>query len=161
MSEIRTISDGSFVLGQTSATNFEAGPGISITQPSEGTIRIANDETVLWSGDLTTSSFSLTLNETCQNFEIIRFEGYSNNGVGWPMYGYTYTNNTRDGGKIECSLICAEPQHFKATVMELSGTSLKCIDMFEKNFLSTGVGYLQNNYGITKVVGVNRIAGGN
>lgn len=38
---MNTIYDGSFVLGQTSATNFQAGQGIKIDEPSEGTVRIA------------------------------------------------------------------------------------------------------------------------
>ncbi len=44
MSEnIQSIANGSFVLGQTSATNFVAGPGITIDSPSAGTVRIGND----------------------------------------------------------------------------------------------------------------------
>lgn len=66
---MNTIYDNTFVLGQTSATNFVAGPGISITQPSEGTVRIANDETVLWSGASTNTAFNLS--EPITNFEYI------------------------------------------------------------------------------------------
>jgi hypothetical protein len=51
MSEINSIAQGTYTIGQTSATTYQAGPGISITQPSEGTVRISNDETVLWEGD--------------------------------------------------------------------------------------------------------------
>ena len=51
MSEnIQSISQGTYTIGQTSATNFVAGPGIKIDEPSAGTVRIGNDETVLWSG---------------------------------------------------------------------------------------------------------------
>jgi hypothetical protein len=51
MSEnIQSIANGTFVLGTTSATNFVGGTGITIDSPSEGTVRISNDETVLWSG---------------------------------------------------------------------------------------------------------------
>ena len=49
---MNTIYDNTFVLGQTSATNFVAGPGIVIDEPSAGTVRIGNDETVLFSGDV-------------------------------------------------------------------------------------------------------------
>ena len=49
MSEnIQSISQGTYTIGQTSATNFIAGPGISIDSPSAGTVRIGNDETVLY-----------------------------------------------------------------------------------------------------------------
>ena len=44
MSEnIQSIANGSFVLGNTNELTFSAGPGISITQPSEGTVRIGTD----------------------------------------------------------------------------------------------------------------------
>lgn len=48
MSDIQSIANGTYVIGQTSATNFVAGNGIKIDSPSEGTVRIANDETVLY-----------------------------------------------------------------------------------------------------------------
>ena len=72
MSEINSIANGTYVIGQTSATNFIAGPGISITQPAEGTVRIANDETVLWEGTLgAVGVTSATLSEAFTNFEQI------------------------------------------------------------------------------------------
>ena len=47
---IQSISQGTYTIGQTSATNFVAGNGIKIDEPSAGTVRIGNDETVLWEG---------------------------------------------------------------------------------------------------------------
>jgi len=70
---MNTIYDGTFVLGSTSATTFSAGPGITISQPSEGTIAIRNDETVLWSGNADAASFPLTLSESLSNFERVMF----------------------------------------------------------------------------------------
>ena len=67
---MNTIYDGSFVLGQTSATNFIAGNGIKIDEPSAGTVRIGNDETVLWEGTGTTA---FTASEPLTNFERIKF----------------------------------------------------------------------------------------
>jgi len=73
MSEnIQSIANGSFVLGNTSATTYQAGNGISITQPSEGTVRISNDETVLYSGKASLSNISL--NESITGFAYINFE---------------------------------------------------------------------------------------
>lgn len=44
MSEnIQSISQGTYTIGQTSATNFVAGPGITIDSPSEGIVRIGTD----------------------------------------------------------------------------------------------------------------------
>lgn len=67
---MNTIYDGSFVIGQTSATNFQAGPGIKIDEPSAGTVRIGNDETVLY--EATPAEFNSTsysLSESPMNFE--------------------------------------------------------------------------------------------
>lgn len=155
--EIQSISQSNYILHNIDAKKLYVQEPLFTANSGDAVyVGWRPDETVLWSGNQTTSAFNITLNETCQNFEMIRFEGGTNNGAGWPMYGYTYTDNTRDGGKIECTMMGVDPNHFKATVMELSGTNLKCVQMFEKNMLSTEVGYNKNNFYITKVVGVNR-----
>lgn len=89
MSEnIQSIANGSFVLGQTSATNFVAGPGISITQPSEGTVKIANDEIELYydpTNHNVTNDAEFVMSESIWNFErvIITFDNmeYANRYV--------------------------------------------------------------------------------
>ena len=64
---------GTYTIGQTSATNFVAGPGITIDSPSAGTVRIGNDETVLYEDtNYTYGRTSVTLSESYKNFEIIR-----------------------------------------------------------------------------------------
>ena len=72
MSEINSIANGTFTIGQTSATNFVAGPGIKIDEPSAGTVRIGSDETVLWSGELKYGDDNAPLAEAITNFERIR-----------------------------------------------------------------------------------------
>lgn len=74
MSEIRSISEGTFVIGDTNGLTFEAGPGISVSQPSEGTVRIANDETVLWETNVTSGADSATLSEPLTNFERVKIK---------------------------------------------------------------------------------------
>ena len=72
MSEINSIANGTFTLGQTSATNFQAGPGIKIDSPSAGTVRIGTDETVLWEGNganVETKTQDFVLSESYNNFE--------------------------------------------------------------------------------------------
>ena len=75
MSEpIQSIATGTYMIGETTQTELQAGPGISITQPSEGTVRIANDETVLWtvpSGYESSNGYDITLSESIHNFEEI------------------------------------------------------------------------------------------
>lgn len=68
---MNTIYDNTFVLGQTSATNFVAGPGIKIDEPSAGTVRIGNDETVLFERSAS-SGLSGSLAEPCLNFDLIK-----------------------------------------------------------------------------------------
>lgn len=71
---MNTIYDNTFTIGQTSAINFEAGPGVSITEPSAGTVRIGNDETVLWSGsEYLSASPVITANDYFTNYEKINF----------------------------------------------------------------------------------------
>ena len=74
MSEINSIANGTFTLGQTSATNFQAGPGIKIDSPSAGTVRIGNDETVLWEGTKSwwEDTSNLSASENLSNFETIK-----------------------------------------------------------------------------------------
>lgn len=76
MSEnIQSISIGTYTIGSTSATNFVAGTGIKIDEPSAGTVRIGNDETVLWSGS---PSGEITLSEPCTNFDKLEFTTTNN-----------------------------------------------------------------------------------
>lgn len=71
---MNTIYDGSFVLGQTSATNFIAGNGITIDSPSAGTVRIGNDETVLWSGTASKNDM-MQLSEPFSGFHYLEIYG--------------------------------------------------------------------------------------
>ena len=70
MSEnIQSISMGTYTIGQTSATNFVAGPGIKIDEPSAGTVRIGTDETVLWSGAMASAA---NLSEPMTAFDYVK-----------------------------------------------------------------------------------------
>ena len=74
MSEnIQSISQGTYTIGSTSATNFIAGPGISIDSPSAGTVRIGNDETLLFQTTGLGSS-ACNLSEPISSFDNIKIE---------------------------------------------------------------------------------------
>lgn len=75
MSEnIQSIANGTYVIGETSATNFIAGNGIKIDEPSAGTVRIGNDETVLFESSAGAyMKDGITLSENMNNFEVIKF----------------------------------------------------------------------------------------
>ena len=64
------IYNGTFLLGNTSATTLSAGPGIKIDTSVPGTIKISNDETVLFSGNLSQGNKdTILLSEPITNFE--------------------------------------------------------------------------------------------
>lgn len=75
MSEINSIANGTYTIGQTSATNFVAGPGIKIDEPSAGTVRIGNDETVLWenNGGFSAKGLTAGFSEPASAFERLMF----------------------------------------------------------------------------------------
>jgi len=161
---MNTIYDGSFVLGNTSATTYQAGPGISITQPSEGTVRISNDETVLWEGDYTNSG-SITFSESYKNFAImaVYFKDNDNN----TNIHYIITAN--QGGRMilvsyTFGMLSSQVQLWiKPTNYTLTNTSITYIEDNEFNLLAGSVrvnGAAQRIH-ILKVVGINRISGGN
>lgn len=123
---MNTIYDGTFVIGQTSATNFQAGPGISITQPSEGTVRIASDETVLWesntawSGGNTDMKANFTLSEQVSAFDKVDIHF-------WKKYGSYFSYEV-------------------ATIPVISNTIQYCVDPFPENML-TGSWFNMKLYG--------------
>lgn len=69
MAEINSIANGTYTIGETNKLTFSAGPGIVIDEPSAGTVRIGNDETVLWSGNTNSG----TLSEPISAFEYAKF----------------------------------------------------------------------------------------
>ena len=76
------IYNGSFVLGDTSATTLSAGPGIKLDTSVPGVIGISNDETILWSGDTPTSA--AILSEPASGFERVKI--LIGNGAGFDTY---------------------------------------------------------------------------
>lgn len=81
MSEnIQSIANGTYSIGETNKLTFSAGPGIKIDEPSAGTVRIANDETVLWSGSPASTVTSIALTEPWSGFERIKLFGKSEGG---------------------------------------------------------------------------------
>jgi len=164
MSEnIQSIANGSFVLGSTSATTYQAGPGITITQPSEGTVRISNDETVLWSGAGTSA---VTLSEPITNFEAIKIyhHTYSDEFYGLPVpsefrFWHMYGNSAQ--ATFKCAMVQTFVQdsthinidHTKTLGYNFTATST------QPNAVTNNDTYAKNI--IVKVVGINRISGSN
>ena len=158
MSEINSIANGTFTLGQTSATNFQAGPGIKIDSPSAGTVRIANDETVLWSGNALTG----TLNESPWNFEKLGFE------TSGSLNSLQYNEFPAISGKNMMAMTTIGPEstavwHFTPSQISFNGNTftLKSCDFYaitsQKTFNSNAGDHIK----MIKVIGINRISGGN
>lgn len=150
MSEnIQSISQGTYTIGQTSATNFVAGPGIKIDEPSAGTVRIGNDETVLWSGDANTGS--ITASEELSNFNKIEAT-FSLKTQGNEAQTIVYVPGTSPG--INAMLPKGANGYSYVTTWNVSN-----------NIISLNKTYIQevdhnNNYNevfLTKIVGINRI----
>ena len=154
---MNTIYDGTFVLGNTSATTYQAGPGISITQPSEGTVRIANDETVLFSGNLTGNGATAQLSEPITNFERIKVYGHTDDGIQCPWFTEFYPSaEVEDVGVASNNKGWAKWFNFTIT----SGGLYTNVTGRVLTFGTTTWGNL-DTYGMTRVVGINRISGGN
>lgn len=154
MSEIRSISEGTFVIGDTKGLTLEAGPGISVSQPSEGTVRIGNDETVLWENN--SGATEATLSESFANFDRIRiyFRPYTNNPVCQEIFynsNQTYKNMSFMYGFYEGQ----QWRGFKCTLY-VGMTLLKILSSYYYEGYAAGVD-VTNTAKIYKVVGINRI----
>ena len=165
MSEINSIANGSFVLGQTSATNFVAGPGIKIDEPSAGTVRIGNDETVLWSGSKNwwDSTAALNLSEAVNNFEIIRIKA-KDDWVLSERYFYVPSNPYNNQFDITLDGVEGSKLVIKTSKYNFSGNQIGLAEMFTIEIKSskdmiiyTDHSYIQFN----EVIGINRISGSN
>lgn len=162
MSEIRTIYDNTFTIGQTSATNFVGGPGISITQPSEGTVRISNDETVLYDAN-GASTTSAHLSESITAFEYTKFYMHDDGGTCWGC-GELLSRDASGGFN---TIQCGFTTHWNTTGMRT--IVAKNTDSSLQNWVTdgyqwwgTGGGAISTGYMIIqKVIGINRISGGN
>lgn len=164
---MNTIYDGSFVIGQTSATNFQAGPGIKIDQPSEGVVRIGNDETVLWSGARFTTGYK-DLNESFLNFERLRFKICTEDQDNWCYFDYPSVNTAQ---YFNASMSQIWPGTTTATWIKnslwrpTSETRISGICQSLQRITTTGI---TNNItttggwlGIYEIIGINRISGSN
>lgn len=170
---MNTIYDGTFVLGQTSALNFEAGPGISITEPSAGTVRIGTDETVLFETTAVNGVGVCNLSESLKNFEriaVLGTRGYAgdsdpnkNGGTG-PWTFWDCDKISADGNDYHSiTPFIFEGYNWKNSCYsaDSSFTKLTWYRGCQKNMASNAVGTSANSFtgcvGIRKIIGINRI----
>lgn len=160
MSEnIQSISQGTYTIGQTSATNFVAGPGIKIDEPSAGTVRIGNDETVLWSG---TAQSGIQLSEPITNFGRIGilFGRASNSEM-----KFFDTSRSAEGLPLQlgASFSNGYASTYTQTWVFTDSTTLTTGQKAKEWWGNTGVVSSRDatNMPVYKVIGINRINGGN
>lgn len=171
MSEnIQSISNGTFTLGETNELTFSAGPGIQIDSPSAGTVRIGNDETVLWdnpNGTMTKDiQWPQTLSEPITNFEKVSFlygaDDYSGNAE-YHTFN-TYNNFNYNLVAWRCDGPGNNNIFWREAKFNCNGTSLtnpynSTINL-STAFAAAGFNTTGYNW-LLKVVGINRISGGN
>jgi len=174
MSEINSIANGTFTIGQTSATNFSAGPGIKIDEPSAGTVRIGNDETVLYNSSALISSdqaFGTTfkVSEPVINFE--RFKIYYTR---FPWTGECPSQQIQEfDSTVPVNVIvlhttfatstATNPSWYVCTetITDISGTTWKLNSCIQSELLNGNSNADYIYLKPYKIVGINRISGGN
>lgn len=163
MSEpIQSISNGTYMIGETTQTEFQAGPGISITKPSEGTVRIATDETVLYSGSYTpTNNGYITLSEPASNFEKLAIGIYGHETF-IPLY-YEYEIPPSSAIKTLPIIAYGVPGgntgiRFNTCKADFNDayTTLTFTNCGQKSIEGTSITSSTFNSKIYKVVGINR-----
>ena len=152
-----------------STDEITAGTGIKVTTPAAGQIQISNDETVLWSGNnVDPSSTTIRLSEDARNFERIRFYWGDSRWFATPL----------DETVIQTSSQAVIFMHSSGSanawihMLSLTVAATSVTVNWAKNFnmgsttsttwsnptITTTVG---ESFYLSKIVGINRISGGN
>ena len=162
MSEINSIANGTFTIGQTSATNFVAGPGIKIDEPSAGTVRIGTDETVLWestnaTGTNLTNVFNLS--ESMGNFNKVKVVyRLWNDGFMPNWFEFDYNNREGNSTKNICDVFTLNPLRFIGASFNFSANNSFVVNEIRYADGSFATQTLDKTRGaIYKVIGINRI----
>jgi hypothetical protein len=160
MSEnIQSIAQGTYTLGKTSATTYQAGPGISITQPSEGTVRISNDETVLFED--TNGQSTGTFSENIENFERIKVlyvwnSATDNKAKYAELQAVAQVFSYLDNGKAGATY-----NWFGWGSWEITTTGFSLLNGYQDIGKLSSTTPVSSGPKIYKVIGINRISGSN
>ena len=159
------IYDGSYVLGDVSATQIVAGEGIKIDNSQPGVIKVSNDETVLYSGAGTSA---VTGNETFNNFQYIDlWINHANYGpsreVRLDMNAFTtntgYFGLERPRGTTNLNVAFLRFEVNKSDG-SISCTHSKCIEFGSYNSTATtytvSLNASEDRNSIVKICGINR-----
>lgn len=167
------IYDGSFLLGNTSATTLSAGPGIKLDTSVPGIIKISNDETVLFSGDAAVNeSNTFNLSESLFNFNSIKIYDKSINGSAVPLrvteisfkdntQSYRFGTNDVWIDRYMPSSYASHYQGWNFYSANVEGTTIATMGSWISHMNNSGAPTIRNIGYVYKVVGINRISGGN
>lgn len=157
-STIDNVSANSGVWGG-SALPISAGPGIDVQLVDDKLIFSAiPNETVLFEGDALHNNATATLSEPFTNFEKIKVYGHTDDGTNYPWFtevptfsgiGFIGVATNNAGWSKWFGLSIPDTTH----IVPYTG--------YVVTWAGTSTGYLSNTWGITRVIGINRIAGGN
>lgn len=167
MSEnIQSISQGTYTIGNTNELTFSAGPGIKIDSPSEGVVRIGNDETVLWSGTYNTATKSIVFSEPVTNFNSVKILWQHMNPnftIRWSEYSpscrfFEQIQGRNTGGSAAANFYTFHTYWTNNTSGMTFYYDIIQTSLTGQVATKTG-GY--NEVNPVKVVGINRISGSN
>ena len=160
------IYNGTFLLGNTSATTLSAGPGIKIDTSVPGTIKISNDETVLFSGNLSQGNKdTILLSEPITNFEKFKVYGAWNYNTDARMYSQVEIDTVNSGLRFDLNTFGPVYTTAQSTSSECYWTvgcykfnSPTAIDVVNAIRFHTNQGAFSNSdtIKIYKIVGINR-----
>ena len=160
------IYNGSFTLGNTSACTISAGPGIKIDDSSvPGVIKVSTDETVLWSGSYTpVNNGYIDLSGSLSSYDKVSFviNGFS---TFMPQnYEYTFWSGSDKTIPIVAFGVPGEGG------VRLNSCKATCNNEYnrltfsvckQQNIFGTSISTASFNSVISKIIGINRISGGN
>ena len=172
------IWNGSYTLGNSQETQITAGTGIKVTTPSAGQIQISEDETVLYDGSSAgqvKSNTTIAISESYLNFEKIKFYFLSSAGT---VGNTQYTREAivlRGTGSLSYTEVSTGP-----IVSGINGTThtdvasftFSTSDTTHCTVKATGTRVSVTSAGsystmadrgptVLRIVGINRISGGN
>lgn len=152
-----------------SALPISAGPGVKVDLV-DNTLVFRNDETVLWEGTLSTTAESATLNESWKNFDSLRIYCAPGNqaherppiihnisietiSADGHFYSYLPVFNIASN-TCTAEVLYVTGSNNGTTIGMLGGTR-------SVNFATATTGVSSYNTTVKKIVGINRISGGN
>ena len=160
------IYDGSYVLGDVSATQIVAGEGIKIDTTEPGVIKVSNDETVLFespnaTGTDLTNVFNLS--ESMANFSKVKVVyRLWNEGFMPDWFEFDYNNREGNSTKNVADVFTLNPLRFIGGSFNFSANNSFVVNELRYADSSFATTTLDKSRGaIYKVIGINRISGGN